>query len=98
LERLAWATRAPISDMEKMLETLGRHWDLTRTTQASVRQALLATPSGQQETVYGLVNALTLSAQSLSPDDRYDLETKAGRLLEGHGIPGLTASPSLVMG
>ena len=40
----------------------------------------------QRDTLYGLVNALTFTAQSLTPDERYTLETAAGRLLES-GLP-----------
>lgn len=86
LERLAWATQAPVPHMERTLETLGKQWDLTQETQKALRQALLITPPSQQETVYGLVNALTLAAQSLPPDGRYHLEARAGRLLD-HGLP-----------
>ena len=40
----------------------------------------------QRDTLYGLVNALTFTAQTLAPDERYSLETLAGRLLE-NGVP-----------
>ncbi len=39
-------------------------------------------PAKEQDSVYGLVNAVTLAAQSLPPDDRYSLEALAATLLE----------------
>jgi hypothetical protein len=68
------------------LAALVQQGSLTQELREGVRRALLGTPPSQQETVYGLVNALTFVAQGLCPDDRYDLEVLAGRLLE-NGLP-----------
>ena len=54
--------------------------------QGQVKTSLLQERNGQRETLYGLVNAVTNVAQTLLPDDRYSLETLAGRLLE-RGLP-----------
>jgi hypothetical protein len=75
---------------------LSRQAGLTQRVQEGVRRALLATPASQQETVYGFVQALTLTAQDLPPDDRYDLEVAAGRLLdEGLPSPAKAGPPKL---
>ncbi len=86
IERLSLATRMPVPDVEGVILALSRQAGLTQRVQDGVRRALLATPAPQQQTVYGFVQALTLTAQDLPPDDRYDLEVVAGRLLE-EGLP-----------
>ena len=86
IEQLAWAAKTPIPDVDGTLAALVQQGSLTQELREGVRRALLGTPPSQQETVYGLVNALTFVAQGLCPDDRYDLEVLAGRLLE-NGLP-----------
>jgi hypothetical protein len=86
IDRLQAATREPVPDVEGMIRAIGQQAALTQAVQDRVKQALLGTPPSQAETVYGLVQALTYTAQSLSPDDRYDLEVTAGRLLD-EGLP-----------
>ncbi len=56
-----------------------------------MKLSLLGEPSGQQESLYGLVNAVTSAAQRLSLDERYDLEVLAGHLLES-GLPATLQS------
>lgn len=86
IDRLQTATREPVPDVAGVIRAIGRQASLTQAVQEKVAQALLGTPPSQAETVYGLVQALTYTAQSLPPDDRYDLEVTAGRLLD-EGIP-----------
>jgi len=81
MERMSWATKEPLGEIEKTLEALPFSQSLRETVKAS----LLAEPKGQQETLYGLVNALTFTAQGLEPDERYALEAMAGTLLESGG-------------
>lgn len=102
MERLIWATRTPVPEMEKFLPALAHKWQLTLKTQEAILAGLAAAPRGQQETLYGLVNAITSAAQTLSPDDRYSLEALAGTLLDtGDGpvtpkaIPVPPSLPSL---
>lgn len=93
MERLVMATRTPVSDVDKTLLTLGQRWSLPQVMQESIRDGLLGSPAGQQETLYGLVNAVTRAAQTLNADDRHALETLAGTLLdESHGELVLAAS------
>jgi hypothetical protein len=86
MERMLWATREPIPDVQKAVETMGEFWGLSETVQAQVSTALLRETRSQQETLYGLVNAFTNAAQTLLPDERYTLEALAGHLLE-RGMP-----------
>ena len=86
IDRLHAATREPVPDVEGVVRAIARQASLTQAVQEKVLAALRATPPPQQERVYGLVQALTFTAQSLPPDDRYDLEVTAGRLLD-EGVP-----------
>ncbi len=81
MERMSWATRERLGEVEKTLETL----PFSQTLRETVKASLLAEPKGQQETLYGLVNALTFTAQGLEPDERYALEAMAGTLLQSGG-------------
>jgi len=83
MERMSWATRKPLGEVEKTLHAL----PVSQGVRETVRTSLLSEPKGQQETLYGLVNALTFTAQGLEPDERYALEAMAGTLLE-HGGKG----------
>ena len=86
IDRLEAATREPVPDVEGVIRAIGQQAALTQSVQERVRLALLGTPPSQAETVYGLTQALTFVAQSLPPDDRYELEVTAGRLLD-EGLP-----------
>lgn len=86
MERMSWATRESLPDVEEAISTLGETWGLSETLQTQVTTSLKQELRGQQETLYGLVNAFTNVAQTLPPDDRYSLEALAGELLE-RGIP-----------
>ena len=87
LARLVSTTRTPVPDAEGALLHLGERWGLSLRTRQMIRICLLASPPPHQESLWGLVNALTQAAQTLPPDDRYDLEALAGGLAE-HGLPG----------
>lgn len=86
IDRLQAATQEPVPDVAGVVRAIARQASLTQAVQERVMQALLATPPPQQERVYGILQALTFTAQSLAPDDRYDLEVTAGRLLD-EGLP-----------
>jgi hypothetical protein len=83
MERLAVATTEPVQDVDRTIRRFSTQWALSQTTEANIRQALLTEPRTQQETVYGLVNAVTNAAQALPADDRYSLEALASTLLDG---------------
>jgi len=96
IEQLSWAARTPVVDVDGTLAALVQQGSLTQELREGVRRALLGTPPSQQETVYGMVNALTFVAQGLCPDDRYDLEVLAGRLLE-NGFPKPITSANVLL-
>lgn len=87
LERIENATRVPVPDVGGAIGALAEQWDLTQATTELVRFHLLAEPHTQQETLYGLTNAITAAAQRLPADDRYELEARAGALIERGEAP-----------
>lgn len=83
IEQMAHATRTFVPNPEGAIARLGEAWNLSRQTQEYITLALLGEPkTGQQDTLYGLVNALTNAAQRLPVDDRFHLETLASLLLD----------------
>lgn len=84
MERLMLATNQPVDDVDRTIRRLSNQWGLSQTTQMQIRDSLLSENRGQQETVFGLVNAVTNAAQTLPPDDRYSLEALASTLLDSN--------------
>jgi hypothetical protein len=82
VDQMTWATTAPIQDVESEMKSLVTHWHLSQSFVEQVQESLGRERSDQQETVYGLTNALTAAAQTLDADARYDVEVLAGKLLE----------------
>ncbi len=89
MERMSQATAETIPKMEEAIAALSSSWGLSSVTSDKVRETLRNEPFGQQETLYGLVNAFTQTAQTLNPDDRYSLEVLSGTLLE-KGLPAIS--------
>jgi hypothetical protein len=81
MEQMKWATTAPIRDVESEMKSLVTHWHLSQSFLEQVKASLSKERSDQQETVYGLTNALTAAAQTLDAGARYEIEVLAGRLL-----------------
>ena len=82
IEQIAVATRTPVPDPQAAMEVLGQAWVLPKATIEMAQFALHGEGQGQSHTLYGLTNALTLTAQRLSPDERFHLETLAGTLVD----------------
>lgn len=83
IEQMALSVRTFVPEPEQAIAHLGQMWGLTRQTQEYILLALLGEPKrGQQDTLYGLVNAVTNAAQRLAVDDRFQLETLASVLLD----------------
>jgi hypothetical protein len=82
LEKVAQATETAVPDVEGIIEQLGVLWNLSEAFEGRIKDALLREPAQQQDKLYGLVNAVTQAAQSLSPDERYDMEVRAGSLMD----------------
>lgn len=83
IEQMAQSAKAFVPDPDKAIAHLGDTWNLTKETQEFIRLALLGEPrTAQQDTLYGLVNAVTNAAQRLPIDDRFHLETLASALVD----------------
>jgi hypothetical protein len=88
IEQMALAVKTPVPDPEQAILMLGQAWNLPQSTQELIRFALLGEPrTSEQESLYGLTNALTSAAQRLGIEERFTLETLAGLLID-------TTSPS----
>ena len=92
LHLLKAATLTPLADVSATIEQLGSRWMLSQSTQEAVKSALLREVLSQQETLYGLINAFTYTAQAMPDEARYDLEVLAGHLAE-QGVRSLKALP-----
>lgn len=86
LERMQQSTTEHLNDIETVIEKIGERHQLSEAFQEKIKNALLLENRGQQETLYGLTNALTQAAQTLPPDDRYSMEVMAGEVMERGAI------------
>jgi len=82
LEQMAWSAQQPISDMESEMKKLASDWHLSQVFVEQVESRLRNEERTYQDTLFGLVNALTRAAQSLDAEQRYDMEVLAGKFLE----------------
>jgi hypothetical protein len=80
MEQMVQSTRMKIPCPEHALELLAEEWALPKQTLEYARFALHG-ESGA-DTLYGLVNAFTNASQKLPVDERLDLETRAGTLVD----------------
>jgi hypothetical protein len=92
LEQLALSTKLPIPDVESEIKRLGEQAHLSDSFLGQVKASLQQERSDQQETVFGLTNALTAAAQSLDAEKRYEMEVLAGRLLERKSLHSLSSN------
>jgi hypothetical protein len=92
VDRMRYATTMQIADPEGVIATIASDWAWSRSMEEQVTASLLSEPRSQQETLYGLVNAITQIAQTLAPDERYSMESLAGTLLES-GPPAVRVKP-----
>ena len=84
IEQMALATKTNVPDPQAAMEVLGQAWGLPKATIEMAQFNLHGEGQGQSHTLYGLINALTLTAQRLTPDERFQLETLAGSLVEAN--------------
>ena len=82
LEKMAQAVREPVYEPERAILHIQKKWNLSEAFTQTITDNLLREPAEHQHTMYGFINAVTPSAQSLHPDQRYDVEAKAAHLLE----------------
>jgi hypothetical protein len=79
---MADAVKQPLNDVQAEINGLKQHWHLSQSFAEQIEVSLQKERSDQQETVFGLVNAVTHAAQSLDAEARYEMEVLAGSLLE----------------
>jgi hypothetical protein len=80
MEQMVQSTRMKIPCPENALELIADEWALPKQTLEYARFALHG-ESGA-DTLYGVVNAFTNASQKLPVDERLDLETRAGTLVD----------------
>jgi hypothetical protein len=95
IDELRRKTQQLVPDVEETIERLGERWKLSELVQEGIKSALARDVPQHQESLYGLVNAFTATAQQLSDEARYDLEVLAGRLAE-HGVAAYAPRRSVV--
>lgn len=86
IDRLEAATEIHVPDMPSFLRKAVEAAGLPEKVAGDAAEAVLAERSAMHETLFGAINGLTNAAQRLPPDERYELEVAAGKLLEGGGI------------
>jgi hypothetical protein len=82
LTQMQRTTQMPVEDVEGVIERLGERWHFSKPVQEDLLTSLRREPAMVQETVYGVVNAVTNVALRMSSEARYDLEVLAGHLAE----------------
>jgi hypothetical protein len=82
LEQMVWSATEPINDVESEMKKLTADWHLSQAFVEQVEARLLNEERTHQDKLFGLVNALTRTAQSLNAEQRYDMEVLAGKFLE----------------
>ena len=80
IEQMALAVKTPVPDPDKAIDHIAQMWNLPKSTVDMVKFTLFG--EAQAETLYGLVNALTQSAQRLNIEERVELETLASILVD----------------
>jgi hypothetical protein len=87
IEQMAMATRTPITDPNKAIERLAGLWNLSKQTVELIKFALYGEKN--QDSLYGLINAVTQVAQQFAIEQRFEMETLASLLIDD---PKLRAS------
>jgi hypothetical protein len=80
IEQMAMATSVPIPDPNKAIDQLAGLWNLSRQTAELIKFALYGEKN--QDSLYGLVNAVTQVAQQFAIEQRFELETLASLLID----------------
>ncbi len=92
MAQMAATADQPLQDVDKELKQLVTHWKLSQNFVEQVQASLQQEDPHYQETVFGLVNAVTHAAQTLDADRRFEMEIVAGKLLERRSMRS-TAMP-----
>lgn len=80
IEQMILSTKAIVPDPERAISSLADAWGLSKQTVEFIKFGLFG--ETHQDTLYGLVNAVTNAAQRLPVDGRYELETLASTLID----------------
>jgi hypothetical protein len=82
MERFAQSTSVIVDDPQQTIKELGKREGFSNDFSEAIIRQLQTERSDQQNTRFGLINALTGAAHALGPDERYTVEALAGRLME----------------
>ena len=80
IEQMILSTKTIVPDPARAIEILADAWKLSKQTTEYIKFGLYG--ESHQDTLYGLVNAVTSAAQRLSVEGRYELETLASVLID----------------
>lgn len=80
IEQMIFSTKTVVPDPEKAIDALAEAWKLSKQTVEFIKFGLFG--ETHQDTLYGLVNAVTNAAQRLPIEGRYELETLASTLID----------------
>ena len=80
IEQMIFSSKTIVPDPEKAIESLADAWKLSKQTVEYIKFGLFG--ETHQDTLYGLVNAVTNAAQRLPVEGRYELETLASTLID----------------
>lgn len=80
IEQMVLAVKTPVANPDWAIDHLAQLWNLPKATVEMVKFTLYG--ESQAGTLYGLVNALTQSAQRLNIEERVELETLASILVD----------------
>ncbi len=82
LDRFAASTTQIIEDPEKEINAIGQREGFSEDLVEAIIRQLQTERTDQQNTRFGLINALTGAAQLLGPDERLGVEVIAGQLMD----------------
>lgn len=80
LEQMALTIKVPVPQPLMAIATLGEIWELSQAVQDQIASRLLR--EQPTDTLYGLINAITGTAQQYGMEERFQLETLASVLVE----------------
>ena len=80
IEQMVLSTKTIVPDPARAIEVLADAWKLSKQTAEYIKFGLYG--ETHQDTLYGLVNAVTSAAQKLPVESRFELETLASVLID----------------
>ena len=80
IEQMVLSTKTNIPDPARAIQVIADMWNLSKQTVEYIKFGLLG--ETHQDTMYGLLNAVTNAAQKLPVESRFELETMASLLID----------------